>query len=215
MKISYCITVCTEYLELKRLLDLVFRLKRNEDDVWVQADSGKVTQDVISVIGSFIKRGVSYIEFPLNDNFADYKNNLYKNCSGDWCFFIDADEIPHENLLMCLPELVDSAEYQGIELMRIPRINTVDGITQEWIARWKWRITEIGEYMAINFPDYQQRLVKRNPEIHWRNKVHEVFTGYSSYSDLPMDPEWCLFHPKILERQIKQNEHYANITSRN
>lgn len=211
MKISFAVTVCNENLELKRLLDHLFKYKRDEDEVVIQGDSRKVTSDVISVIHGYLKKGIQYVEFPLNGDFATFKNNLSSNCTGDWIFQIDADEYPHENLIKCLPELIDSAEYEEIEMLCVPRVNTVSGITEEWIKKWGWRIQIINDIETINYPDFQQRIFKRAPHIFWRNKVHEVISGHRYQADLPLDFEWSLFHPKTIDKQIKQNNFYATI----
>jgi hypothetical protein len=55
------------------------------------------------------------------------------------------------------------------------------------------------------------RIYKNNPEIKWENKVHEVLGGYKTMSYLPIDEEWCLLHPKTIERQEKQNEYYGTL----
>jgi hypothetical protein len=31
------------------------------------------------------------------------------------------------------------------------------------------------------------------------------------FSSLPTDEQWCLYHPKQIERQEKQNEYYEKI----
>ena len=55
------------------------------------------------------------------------------------------------------------------------------------------------------------RIYKNNPEIKWENKVHEVLGGYKTMSYLPIDKEWCLLHPKTIERQEKQNKYYGTL----
>lgn len=211
MKISFAITVCNEAEEIKRLLDILYKFKRADDEVVVQGDAGKVTREVVSVLHQYISKGLQYLEYPLRNDFSAFKNNLMKNCTGSWCFFIDADEYPHENLVRCLPELIDFMEYENIELLRIPRVNTVEGITEDWIRKWRWNVRRIDGADVINFPDYQMRLVKNIDTIFWINRVHEVLTGFSTFSELPLDFEWSLFHPKTLEKQIKQNSYYDSI----
>ena len=67
-------------------------------------------------------------------------------------------------------------------------------------------------YKPVNqFPDYQMRLFKRTDEIQWMNKVHEVLTGYNTFSNLPAKEEWCLLHHKTIDRQEKQNLRYSEI----
>ena len=76
------------------------------------------------------------------------------------------------------------------------------------IQKWGWRVDEKG---WVNFPDYQYRLWKNKPEIRWRNKVHEVLEGHLNFSALPGEEEWCLYHPKTIEKQEKQNEYYNTL----
>ncbi len=63
----------------------------------------------------------------------------------------------------------------------------------------------------INFPDYQWRIYKNIPTIKWINKVHERLNGFKIYSTLPPLDEFCLLHPKTIERQEKQNEFYNTL----
>jgi len=98
MKISYAITVCNEHKEIERLLTFLFEHKRIEDQVIVQMDLN-ATKEVINVCERFENKPMSEYklnQFALNKNFAEYKNNLNKECDGNWIFQIDADEIPNE-----------------------------------------------------------------------------------------------------------------------
>ena len=86
--------------------------------------------------------------------------------------------------------------------------STVEGITDEWIQRWGWRVTEKG---WINYPDYLSRVFKNNDDIRWEGKVHERITGCKTYSHLPPHEELSLYHPKTIKKQEKQNELYEKI----
>ena len=93
MKISYAITVCNEHREIKKLLTFLFENKRPEDQVVVQMDSN-ATDEVINICERFENNPMneySLNQYSLNKNFDEFKNNLNKNCSGDWIFQIDAD----------------------------------------------------------------------------------------------------------------------------
>ena len=81
-------------------------------------------------------------------------------------------------------------------------------MTDEHIKKWNWRVND---KKWINWPDYQMRIWKNLPEIKWRNKVHEVLEGHKSFSALPPQEEWALYHPKTIERQENQNEFYNTI----
>ena len=64
----------------------------------------------------------------------------------------------------------------------------------------------------INWCDYQIRIYKRDPNIFWEGKVHETLNIRYEAVHLPYDTEdWVLYHPKLIERQEKQNALYENI----
>ena len=137
---------------------------------------------------------------------TEWKNKLSSYCFGDFIFQIDADEIPNETLMTQLPSILET--NPTIDVVLVPRVNTVEGMDQDHMQQWGWAVNEHG---WINFPDYQWRVYRNTPEIRWENKVHEVLTGYKTISHLPTDKEWCLLHPKTIERQIKQNTYYETL----
>jgi len=217
MKISYCITACNEHLELEKLLRFLKRNIREEDEVVIQLDSINATNEVHEVCNLFtgfnheeelvdsIKNSKCY-QFPLNNDFATFKNELFKQATGDYIFSIDADEIPHIDLIKILPLMLE--QNPEVDMFLVPRINTVEGLTPEHIAKWRWNVNEMG---WVNFPDYQTRIYKNIPEIRWEGKVHERITGTKTFSSLPAEEVWSLYHPKEITRQEKQNKFYENI----
>jgi len=211
MKISYAIPVCNEYIELEKLLSFLVKHIDENDEIVVQCDKGNTTPEVYKVLDSFrapvgLKDPLKVIEFPLNGHFSNFKNNLKENCSGDWIFQIDADELPHESLITNLKELLKL--NPTTEMFLVPRVNTVDGLTQEHINKWRWNINEKG---WVNWPDYQTRIIQNGPKIKWQNKVHEQIIGISTQGALPMEEEWCLYHPKTIGRQEAQNRLYESL----
>ena len=128
MKISYAIPVCNEHEELKRLLEFLVQNIEKNDEIVVQCDQGNTTSEVYKVLNLFqapvgLKDPIKVIEFPLKGDFSSFKNNLKENCSGDWIFQIDADELPHESLTVNLKELLKV--NPTTDLFLIPRVNTV------------------------------------------------------------------------------------------
>ena len=201
--ISIAITVCNEYKELETLLDyLQERALSPEYEIVVQIDQDNHTQEVVGVI---LDRGIKHWFFPLNKDFATYKNELKNHCSGEFIFQIDADELVAPEMLELLPKILES--NPEVDLYYVPRINTVSGITEEHILKWGWRY----ENERVNFPDYQWRIYRNSKLIRWKNKVHEVLEGYKQYAALPAEDEFCLLHPKTIERQEKQNSFYNTI----
>ena len=211
MKISYAIPVCNEHVELENLLDFLENHIQVEDEVVVQCDKGNTTPEVYKVLDSErysdgFRRQLKVIEFPLNGHFSNFKNNLKEHCTGDWIFQIDADELPHESLLINLREVLKL--NPTTEMFLVPRVNTVEGLTQEHINKWRWNVNEKG---WVNWPDYQTRIIQNNSKIKWQNKVHEQIVGISTKGALPMEEEWCLYHPKSIGRQEAQNKLYESL----
>jgi len=198
--ISYAITACNEHVELDRLLDQLSSSIRDEDEIVVQMDI-TATDEVKAVVNKY--KLMSYFH-PLNKDFATFKNNLKGLCTKDYIFQIDADEYLSEELLAYLPAILE--DNNSVEMFSIPRINTVEGLTQEHIRQWGWRVDERG---WVNYPDYQNRILKNKPEIHWVNKVHEKIIGAMVTTEIP--PGLDLIHPKTIERQEKQNNYYNTI----
>ena len=206
--ISYTITVCNEDKEIKNLLSFLKDNIKTGDEIIIQMDSITTTSKVRNVINSFRKKikDMKVIEFPLDKDFATFKNNLKNHCGKKWIFNIDADELPSENLISYLHEILINNDE--LDMILIPRWNTVDGITQEHIVKWGWKYDNENR---VNWPDYQTRIYKNSENIIWENKVHERLTGYYVYSNLPEEKDYCLFHHKTIERQENQNKFYSDI----
>ena len=204
-KISFAIPVHNEAEELDRLLNQLVKYKKSPDEIIVQCDQGNTTSNVYKVLDKY-KGQVRVIEFPLNRDFATFKNNLKNNCTGDWIFQIDADEYPDEYLISTLHYFLK--ENPTTDVFWVPRINTVDGITPEHIRKWGWIKDTQGR---INFPDYQCRILQNSPKIQWGNKVHEILFGHKTQTQLPANNEFCLIHPKSIDKQEIQNKFYDTL----
>ena len=203
VQISYAIPVCNEHVELERLLDQLGRCKEGNAEIVVQCDQGNTTSEVYQVLDKF-KSLVRVIEYPLKGNFAQFKNNLKLNWKGAWVFQIDADEYLSEDFIRYLPAIL--AENPRVELFLLPRINTVEGLTEEHIKRWRGHVDGKGR---VNFPDYQTRILQNSPKIAWASKVHEVIVGHTNHALFPPEDFYCLIHPKTIQRQEQQNNYYS------
>jgi hypothetical protein len=93
MKISYAICVCNEHEELNALLSFLSNVIDEEDEVNILVDSGKVTDEVRSVLNKFEKR-IIVNERMFCGNFSKHRNYHITKCTGDYIFVLDADEIP-------------------------------------------------------------------------------------------------------------------------
>ena len=143
MKISYGITVYNEHKELDNLLYHLSKHIRDEDEVVITRDISKVDdksiiQDEFYALekvlekyeyGTYFQpRQLKVTTFEFNKDFAALKNYTKEQCSGDYIFHIDADEIPNETLIKQLPTIL---EINEAELVWVPRINIVNNSFEE------------------------------------------------------------------------------------
>jgi hypothetical protein len=208
MKISYAITVCNEYEEIQKLVTFLKENKRIQDEVVILYDQKNGDERVAEWLTKMniypniqFWRGLWF-----EGHFADWKNKLTSYCTGDYIFQIDADEMPHKYLLDALPEILEGNDE--LEVLLVPRVNTVEGLTMEHIKKWGWHVDIEGR---VNWPDYQWRIWKNKPEIKWVNKVHERLEGFKTYAPLPAYNSMALYHPKDIARQEKQNSYYETL----
>ena len=208
MKISYAITVCNEFVEIQRLVNFLRENKRQQDEIVVLYDQKNGNEEVAKWLAKQSKypnfqfwRGLDF-----DGHFADWKNKLTEYCSGDYIFQIDADEMITEVLIGNLPTILEGNPDN--EVFLVPRVNTVSGLTQEHITKWRWNIDDDGR---VNWPDYQWRIWKKKPEIKWVNKVHERLEGFKTYAPIPAMHDLALQHPKTIDRQEKQNAYYDTL----
>jgi glycosyltransferase involved in cell wall biosynthesis len=211
MRICYKILTHNETDSLEKLLDFLFENTKETDHILVCDDfSESLTRKILSKYVIQDKNNLKrydYFQHKFEGDFSK-QHNFANSCVGeefDYIFSIDADEIPNKWLIENIHEILESND---VDLIWVPRINTVEGITEEHIQKWGWRVNEQG---WVNFPDYQGRIYKNNKSIYWKNPVHEVVVGAKTISHFPTEEQFCLYHPKDIEKQEKQNELYSGI----
>lgn len=212
MSVSYCITVCNEINEVKKLISIILKYIRPQDEIVILFDEKNgttvVREYLIQLCTSNIFHPFKLLFKSFEGDFAAWKNFLKDNATKDFIFNIDADELPHENLLINIEFFTKS----GYELLYIPRINIVTGITDADIANYNWRLNDRG---WIQFPDYQSRLFANKDYIRWEGVVHETIKGATSIASLKAEEENCLYHIKDIDRQRKQNSYYDSLSGKN
>jgi glycosyltransferase involved in cell wall biosynthesis len=209
INITYAITVCNELEEITKLVDFLKDRIKKDDEILIQYDETSVTDAIkgyLTILSQLHTNTIKVIGYPLNNDFASFKNNIKDNASGIFIFQIDADEVPSEYLVENLSEFIEF--NKDVDLFFVPRINTVAGLTPKHVKKWNWNISQNG---WVNFPDYQTRIYRRTSEIEWVGKVHERIIGYNTLSVLPAEEQYCLYHHKQIERQEKQNAYYDTI----
>ena len=206
MKISYSILTHNETDSLSELIQFLVKHKDEEDEIVILDDysDNEQTKEILDTMCSIYE--IKFEQRHLHKDYAGQKNHLTRMCDGDYIVNIDADELPNLNLMKSIKPILEA--NPTIDLYWVPRVNTVDGLTQEHINKWNWRVDEKG---WVNFPDYQGRIWRNRSNIRWKNPVHEVLEGYKEYSMLPAEEQFCFYHPKTIERQEKQNLFYEQI----
>ena len=206
MRISYGITVHNEAEELKRLLEVLHKNIDDSDEVVVCVDGDddavRFELDVYSKKFYDSYKPMKVYQRKLEGDFSAQKNSVIENSMGDYVFHIDADEYPNEILLSQLKEILT---INDVDLVWIPRVNTIEGMEQHHINKWIWRVTENN---WVNYPDYQARIFRRDKKIRWTRPLHELIVGCKTYAHLPPQEELSLYHPKTIEKQEKQNMFY-------
>jgi len=157
MKVTYAITVCNELHELKRLIEVLNTYSTCDTDEIVilydstVEDNGGVAQylhnhEYVSTLPVTVVEGVLRNPTTQVPNFADFKNQIFKVATGDYIFQVDADEIPSEALVSNIHDIIKLNRQYDVIL--VPRVNTVDGITEKYVRQWGWRVYKLPNYMA-------------------------------------------------------------------
>jgi glycosyltransferase involved in cell wall biosynthesis len=206
MKISFAITVCNEVEEIKRLVPFLLEHKRPVDEIVVLYDEKNGNPEILNFLLPYnIKPNVqTWRSLDWNNNFADWKNLLNEYCTGDYIYQLDADEMISEYMVKNLHQILEM--NKSVDLIFVPRINTVNGLTENHVKTWGWRVNEKG---WVNFPDAQGRIYRKG--MGWYGKVHERIIGGQRFSSLPNDEEYCIQHHKDIIRQEKQNNFYQTL----
>lgn len=143
ISISYVVIAKDEVKYLERLIPYLIHNKRNTIDEIVMLLDDRASKEVIELVERYDRiRELSILErFTFKDNFADIRNYANSLCTGDIIFQIDADEIPSKALFTYIPNIFE--KHKELDLLCIPRMNTVDGITEHHIKKWGWRVSSI------------------------------------------------------------------------
>jgi len=203
MKISYAILTHNEGQYVETLLSFLTNNKRLIDEIVVVDDysTDELTKSILDKYKDQIN-----LQYRTFDGDHTQKNYLNSLCTGDYILQLDADELIKSEFIEMLPQILENNDKTDLFIM--PRINTVEGLTQEYIAKWGWNVNEKG---WVNFPDWQMRLYRNCNWVKWDGLLHSKIEGHKTYVYLPAEELFCILHPKQLERQVAQNDLYNKI----
>ena len=207
MKLSYAITACNEVDETIRLVNQLLNYKEENSEIVVLLDTPKAPTELLEYLELQAEANyITLIESEFDNDFAQWKNLLNSQCKGEWIFQLDADEYLTPDLIVNLEDILSTNSDK--DMIVVPRINTVEGLTDKHIQKWGWKVNEKG---WVNFPDVQTRIYKNSEKIGWTGKVHERIVGFESYTSFPADEVYCIKHPKTIDRQERQNNYYDTL----
>jgi glycosyltransferase involved in cell wall biosynthesis len=203
MKISYAILTHNEGEYIANLLPYLIRNKRVEDEIVVVDDysDDHLTKQTLEKYSDSI-----ILKYRTFDGDHTQKNYLNSVCTGDYILQLDADESVSVEFIEYLHELIQA--NNEVDLFVMPRINTVENLTKEWIEKWGWRINHLG---WVNYPDWQMRLYKNCSYIKWEGLLHSRIIGARNIAYFPEEELYSIIHHKKLDRQIEQNNLYTKI----
>ena len=202
MKISYSILTHNETTTLEKLLKFLIKYKQPQDEI-VILDDYSDNEKTKAILDFYVStENIVFEQRNLLEDFASQKNYLKKMCSGDYSFNLDADEMISHWFMADIHEIL---EGNPVDLIFLPRVNTVKGITEEHCRMYGYKINERG---WINYPDWQGRIFRNRPNIRWEKPVHEQLVGFQTYAHLPTEHKYSIIHPKTIERQVEQNKFY-------
>ena len=205
MKISYSILCHNEDKTLEKLIQTLITHKQPQDEIVVLDDysDNEKTKTILDYYSSTCD--IKLDSRNLLKDFASQKNYLKGMCTGDYSFNLDADEMISHWFMKDIHQILEGNE---VDLIYVPRINTVDGITEQHCRMYGYQINEKG---WINYPDWQPRIFRNRPNIRWEKPVHERIVGFQTYAHLPMEQKYSIIHPKTIDRQMEQNKKYSEI----
>jgi glycosyltransferase involved in cell wall biosynthesis len=146
-KISYAITVCNEFDETIKLVTQLLNYKGDDSEMVILLDTPKAQPELIEYLEILAKSNkMTLIESEFDNDFAQWKNFLNSHCTGEWIFQIDADEMLDPNLIINLETIL--SDNSDKDLIFVPRINIVHGITEAHTKLWNWPITKMDSMTA-------------------------------------------------------------------
>jgi len=195
---NYSIAMIT-YDDIDCIQETLDSIEEYVIDDFVVVDGGS-SDGTLEIIKS--KSNIKLFEKKWEDNFEIQKNYALDNTKNEWRILIDADEKLEHILWNQLGWHIWEAEKEGVDCITLPRINIVNGLTQDFVKQNNWQLSF---FNWVNYPDGQDRLYKRN--CRYRGRTHERIVGSNKKSFIMGQH---IIHIKDMKRQQRgiDREHY-------
>ena len=142
MKISYSILTHNETDSLLNLIHFIMEHKDEEDEIVILDDYSDNEKTLAYLDAACSIHEIKFEQRHLHKDYGEQKNYLKGMCKGKYIFNIDADELPNKKLIKNIKEILEA--NPTIDLYWVPRINFVEGITQDHMQQWGWNVNEKG-----------------------------------------------------------------------
>jgi glycosyltransferase involved in cell wall biosynthesis len=111
------------------------------DDDIVVLDDNSDNVDTLKILEEYKNKSkIRIFKHGLDNNYGAHKNFGNQQCSGEYIFQLDGDELPSELTVgENIHTIIES--NSGIELIYVPRINDYIGVNPQHAARWGWRLS--------------------------------------------------------------------------
>jgi glycosyltransferase involved in cell wall biosynthesis len=141
IKVSYTILTHNETDSLRALIELINKYKTTWDEIVIVDDYSDSIPTIKTLEWAQDDHKANVFRNKLDRDFAQQKNFAASKCTNDYIFNIDADEIMTDFFMENYKEILFI--NPDVEMYRLPRINTVEGITLAHIERWRWQIASL------------------------------------------------------------------------
>ena len=185
IKVSYTILTHNETTSLITLLDALNKYKTMWDEVVIVDDYSDNLETIKIINHAEEEYKFKVLRNKLNGDFASQKNFAASKCTNEYIFNIDADEMMSDFFFEHFKEIIFL--NLNVEMYRLPRINTVEGLTLKHIERWRWQITtlptEIDEKEIIPGSDEYNLLKAYNLILNENGKLIKFLKPLVNFPD--------------------------------
>jgi SAM-dependent methyltransferase len=180
--ITYIILLKDEIEQVKSLVNHILTHKHSADSILILAEQDSTP----SAFFDFYDNPQIRIEpYTFSGDFSEMRNYATDLCDSAWVFQIDADELPSQTLVGEIHTLIETIEkeHSEVEVLRVPRINHITGLTKEIIEKYSMEAHLTPEHW-FHWPDFQPRIYRTTPNIKWIFPIHETIAAKLSSSKI-------------------------------
>lgn len=151
--ISYAILTHNEDESLKQLLDVILLYKDSYDEIVIVDDysDNPKTLEILKWVETVGNDKVRVYKRYLNGDFADQKNFMTEQCYSTYIVNLDADEMVTEQFMKSVKTMITTNKDKNgeyIEVFKLHRLNTVDGLSLNHLVQWRWVTHKIPTEMS-------------------------------------------------------------------